>query len=82
MYRPLADEIRPKTIDEVVGQTHILGEKGVLRRVIQGGAIPNMIFYGPSGTGKTTVAEIAHPPSLPPAQRYHGFLGRYQGHHG
>ena len=59
MYRPLADEIRPKTIDEVVGQTHILGEKGVLRRVIQGGAIPNMIFYGPSGTGKTTVAEIA-----------------------
>ena len=59
MYQPLADEIRPKTIDEVVGQTHILGESGILRRVIQGGAIPNMIFYGPSGTGKTTVAEIA-----------------------
>ena len=59
MYRPLADEIRPKTIDEVVGQTHILGETGILRRVIQGGEIPNMIFYGPSGTGKTTVAEIA-----------------------
>ncbi|MBR2490248.1 MAG: replication-associated recombination protein A [Ruminiclostridium sp.] len=59
MYRPLADEIRPKTIDEVVGQRHILGENGVLRRVIQGGTIPNMIFYGPSGTGKTTVAEIA-----------------------
>lgn len=59
MYRPLADELRPKTIDEVVGQQHILGENGVLRRVIQGGTIPNMIFYGPSGTGKTTVAEIA-----------------------
>lgn len=59
MYQPLADEIRPKTIDEVAGQTHILGETGVLRRVIQGGTIPNMIFYGPSGTGKTTVAEIA-----------------------
>ena len=59
MYRPLADEIRPKTLDEVVGQRHILGENGVLRRVIQGGTIPNMIFYGPSGTGKTTVAEIA-----------------------
>lgn len=59
MYRPLADEIRPKTIDDVVGQRHILGENGVLRRVIQGGTIPNMIFYGPSGTGKTTVAEIA-----------------------
>ena len=59
MYRPLADEIRPHAIDEVVGQRHILGENGVLRRVIQGGTIPNMIFYGPSGTGKTTVAEIA-----------------------
>ena len=59
MYRPLADEIRPKSLDEVVGQRHILGENGVLRRVIQGGTIPNMIFYGPSGTGKTTVAEIA-----------------------
>ena len=59
MYRPLADELRPKTLDEVVGQRHILGENGLLRRVIQGGTIPNMIFYGPSGTGKTTVAEIA-----------------------
>ena len=59
MYRPLADEIRPHAIDEVVGQRHILGDNGVLRRVIQGGTIPNMIFYGPSGTGKTTVAEIA-----------------------
>lgn len=59
MYHPLADELRPKNIDEVVGQKHILGEQGILRRVIQGGSIPNMIFYGPSGTGKTTVAEIA-----------------------
>lgn len=59
MYRPLADELRPRTIDQVVGQRHILGENGVLRRIIQGGTIPNMIFYGPSGTGKTTVAEIA-----------------------
>ncbi len=59
VYRPLADELRPKTLDEVVGQRHILGENGLLRRVIQGGTIPNMIFYGPSGTGKTTVAEIA-----------------------
>lgn len=59
MYRPLADELRPKTLDDVVGQGHILGEEGVLRRIIQGGNIPNMIFYGPSGTGKTTLAEIA-----------------------
>lgn len=57
-YRPLADEIRPETMDEVVGQKHILGEGGLLRRIIEGGNIPNLIFYGPSGTGKTTVANI------------------------
>ena len=57
-YRPLADEIRPTTRDEVVGQKHILGENGLLRRVIEGGNVPNLIFYGPSGTGKTTVANI------------------------
>ena len=57
-YRPLADEIRPETLDEVVGQRHILGPNGVLRRIIEGGNIPNMVFYGPSGTGKTTVANI------------------------
>ena len=57
-YRPLADEIRPETLDEVVGQKHILGEGGLLRRIIEGGSIPNLIFYGPSGTGKTTVANI------------------------
>ena len=59
MYQPLADALRPRTLDEVVGQQHILGEGGVLRRIVEGGTIPNMIFYGPSGTGKTTVAEIA-----------------------
>ena len=59
MYQPLADALRPRTLDEVVGQQHILGEDGVLRRIVEGGTIPNMIFYGPSGTGKTTVAEIA-----------------------
>jgi len=58
MYRPLADEIRPQNIDEVVGQEHILGEDGLLRRIVESGKIPNMIFYGPSGTGKTTVARI------------------------
>ena len=57
-YRPLADEIRPQTLDEVVGQRHILGQDGLLRRIIMGGNIPNLIFYGPSGTGKTTVANI------------------------
>jgi len=57
-YRPLADEIRPETLDEVVGQRHILGEGGLLRRIIDTGQVPNLIFYGPSGTGKTTVANI------------------------
>ena len=58
MYTPLADKIRPKTLDEVVGQEHILGKGCILRRMIESGHVPNLIFYGPSGTGKTTVAEI------------------------
>lgn len=58
MYQPLADLLRPTTLDEVYGQGHILGEGAVLRRLIESGNIPNMIFYGPSGTGKTTVANI------------------------
>lgn len=58
MYRPLADEIRPQTLDEMVGQQHILGSDGMLRRIVSSGKIPNMIFYGPSGTGKTTAARI------------------------
>ena len=58
MYRPLADEIRPQTLDEVVGQSHILGPDGMLRRIVESGNIPNMIFCGPSGTGKTTLARI------------------------
>ncbi len=58
MYKPLADEIRPDSLDDVVGQRHILGSNGMLRRIVESGQIPNMIFYGPSGTGKTTVARI------------------------
>ncbi len=58
MYQPLADLLRPQTLDEVYGQGHILGEGAILRRLIDSGNIPNMIFYGPSGTGKTTVANI------------------------
>ena len=53
MYKPLADEIRPASLDDVVGQKHILGKDGMLRRIVESGQIPNMIFYGPSGTGKT-----------------------------
>jgi len=58
MYQPLADQMRPATLDEVVGQEHILGKQGLLRRMIDSGHVPNMIFSGPSGTGKTTVASI------------------------
>ena len=58
MYQPLADLLRPTTLDEVYGQEHILGQGAVLRRLIDSGNIPNMVFYGPSGTGKTTVANI------------------------
>ncbi len=58
MYQPLADLLRPTTLDEVYGQEHILGRGAILRRLIESGKVPNMIFYGPSGTGKTTVANI------------------------
>ena len=58
MYQPLADLLRPTTLDEVYGQEHILGKGAILRRLVDSGNIPNMIFYGPSGTGKTTVANI------------------------
>ena len=58
MYQPLADLLRPQTLDEVFGQEHILGKGAVLRRLVESGKIPNMVFYGPSGTGKTTVANI------------------------
>ncbi len=58
MSAPLADKIRPKTLDDVVGQQHLLGEGKPLRRIIESGRIPNMIFYGPSGIGKTTLASI------------------------
>ena len=58
MYQPLADLLRPTALDDVFGQEHILGKDAVLRRLVESGNVPNMIFYGPSGTGKTTVANI------------------------
>lgn len=58
MYQPLADELRPVELDDVCGQDHILAPGALLRRIIESGKIPNMIFYGPSGVGKTTVANI------------------------
>ncbi len=58
MNEPLAQRMRPKTLAEVCGQQHLLAPGRVFRQVIESGRIPNMIFYGPSGTGKTTVARI------------------------
>ena len=58
MPSPLADRVRPTDIDEVAGQQHLLGEGKILRKIIESGEIPNLIFYGPSGVGKTTVAKI------------------------
>lgn len=58
MNAPLADQMRPQTIDEVVGQSHILSKNGILHRIAQSGHATNLIFYGPPGTGKTTVARI------------------------
>ncbi len=58
MNEPLAQRLRPKTLADVCGQQHLLGEGKVFRRTVDSGKIPNMIFYGPSGVGKTTVARI------------------------
>ncbi len=58
MKSPLADRVRPTSLDEVAGQKHLLSDGKILRRVIESGEIPNLIFYGPSGVGKTTVANI------------------------
>ena len=58
MHTPLADRIRPGSLDEIVGQKHLVGEGMPLRNIIESGELPNMIFYGPSGTGKTTLARI------------------------
>lgn len=56
MNKPLADRFRPQSLDDIVGQKHLIGEGKPLRKIIESGNIPNLIFYGPSGVGKTTLA--------------------------
>ena len=58
MTAKTTEALRPKDFDSIVGQKHLFGERGVVRRMVESGRIPNMIFYGPPGTGKTTAAEI------------------------
>lgn len=58
MLQPLADKLRPTNLDMVIGQKHILGEGKIINRIMKSGKIPNMIFYGPPGVGKTTIANI------------------------
>jgi len=58
MNKPLADLIRPTSLEEMVGQTHLLGKDSIFRKAMETKKVPNMIFYGPAGTGKTTMANI------------------------
>ena len=58
MNAPLAERMRPKTLDHYIGQRHLLGQDAALRRAIEAGVIPSLIFWGPPGVGKTTLATL------------------------
>lgn len=71
MNKPLADRIRPKTIDDIVGQKHLIAPDRPLRKIIESGDIPNLIFYGPSGVGKLRLPHIL-PKDKPYTQKLNG----------
>ena len=82
-YRPLADEIRPQTLEDVVGQSHILGKNGVLRRIIESGQVPNMVFWPVrhrQDHGANIIANQTHRHPAP-AQRYHRLHRGHPGGH-
>ena len=68
MSAPLAQRMRPQTIDDIVGQRHLLGEGKPLRNIILSGELPNMVFYGPSGVGKNDSREHYRKDDRPPSR--------------
>ena len=77
MKKPLADRFRPQSLDDIVGQKHLLSQGKPLRRIIESGEVPNLIFYGPSGVGKTTLATYIANKTNKTLKKLNGTYQRY-----